>query len=105
MDVNEIALKKHEEWGGKIETVSKAPVKNATDLSIAYTPGVARPCLEIEKNKEFYTEVFSKSDFEKLTGYKVTRIDGLCKNVPLLGTKMMVSLERVTEKSDVDVTA
>jgi len=52
MDVNEIALKKHEEWGGKIETVSKAPVKNATDLSIAYTPGVAEPCRVIAKDKE-----------------------------------------------------
>ncbi len=52
MDVNEIALKKHEEWGGKLETVSKAPVKNPTDLSIAYTPGVAEPCRVIAKDKE-----------------------------------------------------
>ncbi len=52
MDVNEIALQKHEEWGGKLETVSKAPVKNPTDLSIAYTPGVAEPCRVIAKDKE-----------------------------------------------------
>ncbi|MCR4618296.1 MAG: NADP-dependent malic enzyme [Lachnospiraceae bacterium] len=52
MDVNEIALKKHEEWGGKIETVSKAPVNTPTDLSIAYTPGVAEPCRVIAKDKE-----------------------------------------------------
>ena len=76
--------------------------KNLAGTSVDVTP---KQYDEIEKNKEFYTEVFSKSDFEKLTGYKVTRIDGLCKNMPLLGTKMMVSLERVTENSDVDVTA
>ena len=52
MDVNQISLQKHEEWGGKIETVSKAPVKNPTDLSIAYTPGVAEPCRVIAKDKE-----------------------------------------------------
>ncbi len=52
MDVNETALLKHEEWGGKLETVSKAPVKNPTDLSIAYTPGVAEPCRVIAKDKE-----------------------------------------------------
>ncbi len=52
MDVNQISLEKHEEWGGKIETVSKAPVKNPTDLSIAYTPGVAEPCRVIAKDKE-----------------------------------------------------
>ena len=52
MDVNQISLQKHEEWGGKIETVSKAPVKNPTDLSIEYTPGVAEPCRVIAKDKE-----------------------------------------------------
>lgn len=47
MDVYEKALKLHEEWNGKIETKSKCPVKNAEDLSLAYTPGVAQPCREI----------------------------------------------------------
>ena len=55
MDIKEKALKKHYEWNGKIEVVSRAKVENSEDLSIAYTPGVAEPCLEIEKdyNKSF----------------------------------------------------
>lgn len=52
MDVNEKALKLHEEWNGKINTVAKAPVKSREDLSIAYTPGVAEPCKVIAKDKE-----------------------------------------------------
>lgn len=52
MNVNEKALQKHEEWNGKIEVISRASVKNREELSVAYTPGVAAPCLEIEKNPE-----------------------------------------------------
>jgi len=48
----ELALEKHKEWKGKIETVSKTPVKSREDLAIAYTPGVAEPCKEIAKDKE-----------------------------------------------------
>ncbi len=48
----EESLKLHGEWGGKIEIVSRVPVKSMEDLSLAYTPGVAAPCLEIEKNPE-----------------------------------------------------
>ncbi|HSR03780.1 MAG TPA: malic enzyme-like NAD(P)-binding protein [Proteiniclasticum sp.] len=48
----EIALKKHEEWKGKISIELKAPLETKEDLSIAYTPGVAQPCLEIAKNKD-----------------------------------------------------
>ena len=47
MDIKEKALKAHEEWGGKIEVISRAKVENKDDLSIAYTPGVAEPCLKI----------------------------------------------------------
>lgn len=50
MDVNKKALEKHGEWKGKIEVVSRANVKNRQDLAIAYTPGVAQPCLEIQKD-------------------------------------------------------
>ncbi|MBR2351194.1 MAG: NADP-dependent malic enzyme [Clostridia bacterium] len=55
MDIKQEALKKHKEWGGKIEVISRAPLTNAQDLSLAYTPGVAEPCLEIQKdiNKSF----------------------------------------------------
>ena len=56
MDVNERALKAHAEWKGKIAYSCKAPVENADDLTIAYTPGVAAPCLEIQKDvNESYT--------------------------------------------------
>ena len=55
MDIKEASLKKHYEWNGKIEVVSRVKVESAEDLSLAYTPGVAQPCLEIEKdyNKSF----------------------------------------------------
>ena len=52
MDKKEYALKKHEEWQGKIEVVSRARVTNRDELSVAYTPGVAEPCLEIAKNTD-----------------------------------------------------
>ena len=51
MDYKEQALKAHKEWNGKLETISKAPVKDRDALSIAYTPGVAEPCREIAKDK------------------------------------------------------
>jgi malate dehydrogenase (oxaloacetate-decarboxylating) len=50
MDYAREALKMHAQWKGKLEIVSKAPVTNKEQLSIAYTPGVAQPCLEIQKN-------------------------------------------------------
>lgn len=48
MDAKERALLAHEEWGGKIEVIARCPVENREDLSIAYTPGVAEPCLKIK---------------------------------------------------------
>lgn len=50
MDYAKESLKKHEEWGGKIEVICKVPVESKEDLSLAYTPGVAQPCLEIQKD-------------------------------------------------------
>ena len=50
MNYAEESLRLHGEWQGKIEIVSRVPVKNKEDLSLAYTPGVAQPCLEIQKN-------------------------------------------------------
>jgi malate dehydrogenase (oxaloacetate-decarboxylating) len=52
MTTNEKALLLHEEWKGKLETVSKTPVKTREDLSLAYTPGVAEPCKVIAEDKE-----------------------------------------------------
>ncbi len=64
MNYAEESLKKHYEWGGKIEVIAKAPVSNKDELSLAYTPGVAQPCLEIQK------------DVEK--SYELTRRHNLC---------------------------
>ena len=50
MDYRKEALRLHGEWKGKIEVVSTVPVKNKDDLSLAYTPGVAEPCLAIQKD-------------------------------------------------------
>lgn len=52
MTTNEKALMLHKEWNGKLETVSKAPVKSREDLSVAYTPGVAEPCKVIAQDKK-----------------------------------------------------
>lgn len=52
MTTNEKALALHKEWNGKLEIVSKTPVKSREDLSYAYTPGVAEPCKVIAENKE-----------------------------------------------------
>ena len=52
MDIRKESLQKHYEWNGKIEIVTRCPLKDRPDLSLAYTPGVAEPCLEIQKNPD-----------------------------------------------------
>ncbi|MCH5278264.1 MAG: NADP-dependent malic enzyme [Christensenellaceae bacterium] len=64
MDYAKESLKLHEQWKGKIEVIATVPVKTKEDLSLAYTPGVAQPCLEIQKD-------ISKS-------YELTRRHNLC---------------------------
>ena len=64
MDYAKESLKRHAQWKGKIEVIARAPVETAEDLSLAYTPGVAQPCLEIQKD-------ISKS-------YELTRRHNLC---------------------------
>ncbi|MCQ2487333.1 MAG: NAD-dependent malic enzyme [Clostridia bacterium] len=64
MDYAKESLRLHEEWRGKIEVKATVPTENETDLSLAYTPGVAQPCLEIQK------------DVEK--SYELTRRHNLC---------------------------
>lgn len=58
------SLRLHEKWQGKIEVISRVPVKTREDLSLAYTPGVAEPCLEIQKNTD--------------RSYELTRRHNLC---------------------------
>ena len=64
MDYAKESLKRHAQWGGKIEVISKVPCATREDLSLAYTPGVAQPCLEIQKD-------INKS-------YELTRRHNLC---------------------------
>lgn len=62
MDIKEQALKKHYEWQGKIEVVSRVPIETREDLSLAYTPGVAQPCLEIAKDPELSYKLTRRSN-------------------------------------------
>ena len=50
MDYAKVSLEKHYDWKGKIEVICRAPLNDKDDLSLAYTPGVAQPCLEIQKD-------------------------------------------------------
>lgn len=52
MDVKQLAIEKHKEWKGKIEVISRAPITNREELALAYTPGVAEPCLRIAEDEE-----------------------------------------------------
>ena len=52
MNIKQQAIEKHKEWKGKIEVISRAPITNREELSIAYTPGVAEPCLLIAEDEE-----------------------------------------------------
>lgn len=62
MTIREESLKAHEEWGGKIEVVSRVRINDRHDLSVAYTPGVAEPCLAIEKNPELSYSLTRRSN-------------------------------------------
>ena len=64
MDYAKESLRLHREWKGKIEVIATVPVANKDDLSLAYTPGVAQPCLEIQKDVE--------------QSYELTRRHNLC---------------------------
>lgn len=64
MDYASESLKKHSEWQGKIEVISRVPVSTKEDLALAYTPGVAQPCLEIQ------------NDLDK--SYELTRRHNMC---------------------------
>lgn len=50
MDIRQESLKKHYDWNGKIEVISRVPVNTSEELALAYTPGVAEPCMEINKD-------------------------------------------------------
>ena len=62
MDIMQKSLEKHKEWNGKIEVVSRVHIDDAKSLSLAYTPGVAQPCLEIQKDPELSYELTRRSN-------------------------------------------
>ena len=62
MDYAAESLRLHKEWQGKIEVVCRAPLETRDDLSLAYTPGVAQPCLEIQKNPDKSYELTRRSN-------------------------------------------
>ncbi len=62
MDIKEKAMQLHREWKGKIEVVARCPVTNKEELSLAYTPGVAEPCLAIQKEPELSYELTRRSN-------------------------------------------
>ena len=62
MDKKQLAIEKHREWKGKIEVISRAPITNREELSLAYTPGVAEPCLLIAENEDLAYEYTRKGN-------------------------------------------
>ena len=62
MNIKEQSLKKHYEWNGKIEVKSSVPINTREDLSLAYTPGVAQPCIEIQKDVNKAYELTRKNN-------------------------------------------
>ena len=62
MDYAAESLKRHYEWKGKIEVICRASLKTREDLSLAYTPGVAQPCLEIQKDVDKSYELTRRSN-------------------------------------------
>ena len=62
MDIRQESLKKHYEWNGKIEVISRASINTKEDLSLAYTPGVAEPCLVINKDVDKSYELTRRSN-------------------------------------------
>ena len=62
MDIRQESLQKHYDWKGKIEVVSRVSIEDRKTLSLAYTPGVAEPCLEIQRNPEKSFELTRRSN-------------------------------------------
>ncbi len=62
MDYATESLKRHYEWKGKIEVITRTPITSREELSLAYTPGVAQPCLEIQKNVDLSYDLTRRSN-------------------------------------------
>ena len=88
MDIRQESLKKHYEWGGKIEVISRAKIETREDLSLAYTPGVAEPCLEIQKDESKSYELTRRSNLVAVIT-DGTAVLGLGDIGPLAGMPVM----------------
>lgn len=88
MDVRKESLKRHYEWNGKIEVVSRAKIETREDLSLAYTPGVAEPCLAIKDNPEKSYELTRRSNLVAVVT-DGTAVLGLGDIGPLAGMPVM----------------
>jgi malate dehydrogenase (oxaloacetate-decarboxylating) len=88
MDIMQSALLKHKEWNGKIEVVSRVAINDREALSNAYTPGVAQPCLEIEKNPDLSYELTRRSNLVAVIT-DGTAVLGLGDIGPLAGMPVM----------------
>lgn len=88
MDIRQESLKKHYEWNGKIEVISRAKIETREDLSLAYTPGVAEPCLEIQKDLSKSYELTRRSNLVAVIT-DGTAVLGLGDIGPLAGMPVM----------------
>ena len=88
MNIREQSLEKHYEWGGKIEVVTRVDINTREDLSLAYTPGVAEPCLVIEKEPEKSYELTRRSNLVAVIT-DGTAVLGLGDIGPLAGMPVM----------------
>lgn len=88
MDIRQESLKKHYEWNGKIEVISRAKIETREDLSLAYTPGVAEPCLEIQKDNKKSYELTRRSNLVAVIT-DGTAVLGLGDIGPLAGMPVM----------------
>lgn len=88
MDIMESSLQKHKEWQGKIEVISRVKIEDREALSNAYTPGVARPCLEIEKNPDLSYDLTRRANMVAVIT-DGTAVLGLGDIGPLAGMPVM----------------
>ena len=96
MTTNEKALMLHEQWNGKLETVSKTPVKSREDLSLAYTPGVAEPCLAIRDDYEKSFELTRRANMVAVVTDGSAILGGSAGGAASAGTSSEKSSLRVT---------
>ena len=89
MDYAKESLRLHGDWKGKIEVVTRVPVENKDDLSLAYTPGVAQPCLEIQKDINKILRAYKKMEYVSCCNRRKSAVLGLGDIGPEAGMPVM----------------